>query len=155
MKCPFCEAKNTSVKDSRETDESRVIRRRRHCGKCNGRFTTFERIQFRELVVIKRTGIKRPFDRTKILKSIATALRKRHFTDEDIEKLSDRIVLELESSTTKEIKSKAIGKLIMQELAKIDPVAYIRFASVYKDFSNAQDFAKFISKIKNSKKTAK
>ena len=149
MKCPFCEAKNTSVKDSRETDESRVIRRRRHCGKCNGRFTTFERIQFRELVVIKRTGIKRPFDRTKILKSIATALRKRHFTDEDIEKLSDRIVLELESSTTKEIKSKAIGKLIMQELAKIDPVAYIRFASVYKDFSNAQDFAKFISKIKN------
>lgn len=149
MKCPFCEAKNTSVKDSRETDESRVIRRRRHCGKCNGRFTTFERIQFRELVVIKRTGAKRPFDRTKILKSIATALRKRNFTDEDIEKLSDRIVLELESSTTKEIKSKAIGKLIMQELAKIDPVAYIRFASVYKDFSNAQDFAKFISKIKN------
>lgn len=149
MKCPFCEAKNTSVKDSRETDESRVIRRRRHCGKCNGRFTTFERIQFRELVVIKRTGSKRPFDRTKILKSIATALRKRNFTDEDIEKLSDRIVLELESSTTKEIKSRAIGKLIMQELAKIDPVAYIRFASVYKDFSNAQDFAKFISKIKN------
>ena len=97
----------------------------------------------------KRTGAKRPFDRTKILKSIATALRKRNFTNEDIEKLSDRIVLELESSTTKEIKSRAIGKLIMQELAKIDPVAYIRFASVYKDFSNAQDFAKFISKIKN------
>lgn len=149
MRCPFCETKNTSVKDSRETDESRVIRRRRHCSKCNGRFTTFERIQFRELVVIKRTGAKRPFDRTKILKSIATALRKRNFTNEDIEKLSDRIVLELESSTTKEIKSRAIGKLIMQELAKIDPVAYIRFASVYKDFSNAQDFAKFISKIKN------
>ena len=103
MKCPFCETKNTSVKDSRETDESRVIRRRRHCSKCNGRFTTFERIQFRELVVIKITGAKRPFDRTKILKSIATALRKRNFTNEDIEKLSDRIVLELESSTTKEI----------------------------------------------------
>ena len=149
MKCPFCEAKNTSVKDSRETDESRMIRRRRHCSNCNGRFTTFERIQFRELVVIKRTGSKRPFDRTKIFKSIATALRKRNFTNEDIEKLADRIVLELESSTTKEIKSRAIGKLIMQELAKIDPVAYIRFASVYKDFSNAQDFAKFISKIKN------
>ena len=149
MKCRFCESKNTSVKDSRETDESKVIRRRRHCSNCNGRFTTFERIQFRELVVIKRTGSKRPFDRTKILKSITTALRKRNFTNEDIEKLSDRIVLELESSTTKEIKSKAIGKLIMQELAKIDPVAYIRFASVYKDFSNAQDFAKFISKIKN------
>lgn len=149
MKCPFCKTKNTSVKDSRETDESRVIRRRRFCNNCNGRFTTFERIQFRELVVIKRTGSKRPFDRTKILKSISTALRKRNFTDDDIEKLTDRIVLELESSTTKEIKSRAIGKLIMQELAKIDPVAYIRFASVYKDFSNAQDFAKFISKIKN------
>lgn len=149
MKCPFCEAKNTSVKDSRETDEARVIRRRRHCSNCNGRFTTFERIQFRELVVIKRTGTKRPFDRTKILKSITTALRKRNFTNEDIEQLTERIVLELESLPIKEIKSRAIGKLIMQELAKIDPVAYIRFASVYKDFSNAQDFAKFISKIKN------
>lgn len=149
MKCPFCEAKNTSVKDSRDTDESRVIRRRRHCNECNGRFTTFERIQFRELVVIKRTGAKRPFDRTKILKAISTALRKRNVTDDDIEKLTDNIVLELESSATREIKSRTIGKLIMQELAKIDPVAYIRFASVYKDFSDAQDFAKFISKIKN------
>ncbi len=148
MKCPFCEAKNTSVKDSRDTDESRVIRRRRHCNECNGRFTTFERIQFRELVVIKRTGAKRPFDRTKILKAISTALRKRNVTDDDIEKLTDNIVLELESSATREIKSRTIGKLIMQELAKIDPVAYIRFASVYKDFSDAQDFAKFISKIK-------
>ena len=149
MKCPFCEARNTSVKDSRETDEARVIRRRRYCSNCNGRFTTFERIQFRELVVVKRTGAKRPFDRTKILKSITTALRKRNFTNEDIEQLTERIVLELESLPTKEIKSRAIGKLIMQELAKIDPVAYIRFASVYKDFSNAQDFAKFISKIKS------
>lgn len=149
MKCPFCEAKNTSVKDSRDTDESRVVRRRRHCNKCNGRFTTFERIQFRELVVVKRTGAKRPFDKTKILKAISTALRKRNFTDDDIEKLTDKIVLELESSSTREIKSRTIGKLIMQELAKIDPVAYIRFASVYKDFANAQDFAKFISKIKN------
>ena len=149
MKCPFCEATNTSVKDSRDTDESRVIRRRRHCNQCNGRFTTFERIQVRELVVLKKTGAKRPFDRTKILKAIATALRKRNFTDDDIEKLTDNIVLELESSATREIKSRTIGKLIMQELAKIDPVAYIRFASVYKDFSDAQDFAKFISKIKN------
>lgn len=149
MKCPFCEAKNTSVKDSRETDEAKAIRRRRHCSNCNGRFTTFERVQFRELIVVKRTGAKRPFDRTKILKSITTALRKRNFTNEDIEQLAERIILELESSTTKEIKSRTIGKLIMQELAKIDPVAYIRFASVYKDFSNAQDFAKFISKIKN------
>jgi transcriptional repressor NrdR len=149
MKCPFCEALNTSVKDSRDSDESRVIRRRRHCNECKGRFTTFERIQIRELVVIKRTGAKRPFDRTKILKAITTALRKRNFTNDDIEKLTDKIVLEIESSSTREIKSRMIGKLIMQELANIDPVAYIRFASVYKDFADAQDFAKFISKIAN------
>jgi transcriptional repressor NrdR len=149
MKCPFCDAIDTSVKDSRDSDESRVIRRRRHCNKCKGRFTTFERIQFRELVVIKRTGAKRPFDRTKILKAITTALRKRNFTNDDIEKLTAKIVLEIESSSKREIKSRMIGKLIMQELANIDPVAYIRFASVYKDFANAQDFARFISKIKS------
>jgi transcriptional repressor NrdR len=149
MKCPFCQARNTFVKDSRETDEAKVIRRRRHCENCNGRFTTFERIQLRELSVIKRSGAKKPFDRIKIMQSIATALRKRNFTNEDIEKLTESIVLQIESSTNKEIKSRAIGKLIMKELEKIDPVAYIRFASVYKDFSNAQDFAKFISKIKN------
>ena len=91
MKCPFCEAKSTSVKDSRETDEAKAIRRRRHCSNCNGRFTTFERVQFRELIVVKRTGAKRPFDRTKILKSIATALRKRNFTNEDIEQLQEQV----------------------------------------------------------------
>jgi len=149
MKCPFCQSTDISVKDSRDTNEGKVIRRRRHCGNCNGRFTTFERIQIRELVVVKRTGIKRPFDRVKILKSITTALRKRNIADEEIEKLTDKIVVELESSSSTEINSRMIGKLIMQELAKIDPVAYIRFASVYKDFATAQDFAKFISKIKN------
>ena len=147
MKCPFCNEKNTFVKDSRNTDDSKVTRRRRQCVKCNGRFTTFDRIQLRELIVIKRTGIKRPFDRSKILKSITTALRKRNFSEEEIDKLTDNIVLELESSYKGEIKSRQIGRLIMQELAKIDHVAYIRFASVYKDFSTAQDFAKFISKI--------
>lgn len=150
MRCPYCQSTDTSVKDSRDTDEGRVIRRRRLCSSCHGRFTTFERIQIRELVVVKRTGVRRPFDRSKILKSIATALRKRNITDEQVEKLADKIVLELESSSKKEINSRMIGKLIMQELAKIDPVAYIRFASVYKDFSTAQDFAKFISKIKNN-----
>lgn len=150
MKCPFCSEENTSVKDSRNTDEGRVVRRRRSCKKCKGRFTTFERIQFRELTVVKRTGIKKPFDRTKILKSIATALRKRNFNSEEIEKLADKIVLSLESSVEKEIKSTVIGKLIMRELEKIDQVAYIRFASVYKDFSNTQDFAKFISKIRST-----
>jgi len=149
MKCPFCQSEDISVKDSRDTNEGKVIRRRRHCSKCNGRFTTFERIQIRELIVIKRTGTKRPFDRIKILNSISTALRKRNFTDEDVEKLTDKIVVQLESSTSREINSRMIGQLIMKELSKIDPVAYIRFASVYKDFATAQDFAKFISTIKN------
>ena len=149
MQCPFCKSVDISVKDSRNTDENRVIRRRRYCGNCSGRFTTFERIQTRELVVVKRTGSKRPFDRTKIVKSIATALRKRNFTDQQVDKFTDKIVVELESSSSREINSRMIGKLIMQELAKIDQVAYIRFASVYKDFATAQDFAKFISKIKN------
>lgn len=116
---------------------------------CGGRFTTFEHIQIRELVVIKRTGAKRPFDRTKIFKSIATALRKRNFTDQQVDKFTDKIVVELESSSSREINSRMIGKLIMQELAKIDQVAYIRFASVYKDFETVKDFAKFIGKIKN------
>jgi len=147
MLCPFCKSPDISVKDSRNTDECKVIRRRRHCNNCLGRFTTFERIQLRELVVVKRTGTKRPFDRDKLSKSIMTALRKRNFTDQQIEKFTDKIILELESSASGEITSRMIGKLIMKELAKIDPVAYIRFASVYKDFSTAQDFAKFISKL--------
>ena len=150
MKCPFCQSADNVVKDSRQTDEGKVIRRRRSCLKCNGRFTTFERVQLRELIIVKKSGAKRPFDRVKILKSIATALRKRNFTEEEIEKIANRITLEIESSSSKEVQSQMIGKLIMQELAKIDQVAYIRFASVYKDFSTAQDFAKFIGKIKEN-----
>jgi transcriptional repressor NrdR len=148
MKCPFCQTANTYVKDSRESDEGKVIRRRRLCSKCKGRFTTFERIQLREITIIKRSGAKKPFDRAKILQSIATALRKRNFINEEVEQIANKISLELESSNIREIQSKMVGKLIMQELAQIDPVAYIRFASVYKDFTGAQDFAKFISKIK-------
>ncbi len=149
MKCPFCHAPETLVKDTRETEEGRVIRRRRSCTQCRGRFTTFERVQIRELSVIKKSGAKRPFDRNKILKSISTALRKRNFSDEIIENIANNIILEIESSSARDVESRAIGKLIMSELAKIDPVAYIRFASVYKDFANAQDFAKFIGQIKN------
>lgn len=150
MKCPFCEYTDTYVKDSRDTDYGKVIRRRRHCNKCGGRFTTFERMQLRELIVIKRSGAKRPFDRLKVLKSISTALRKRNFSNDKIEKIVEKIVLGLESSSLKEIPTRKIGKLIMQELGEIDPVAYIRFASVYNDFATAQDFAKFISKIKKN-----
>ena len=147
MKCPFCDSPDTNVKDSRNTDEGKVVRRRRHCSNCGGRFTTFERIQIRELIVVKRSGAKRPFDRTKIEKSIITALRKRNFSDKQIEALSDKIILELESGSTKEIPTRKIGKLIMDELAKVDPVAYIRFASVYKDFANIEDFTRFIGKL--------
>ena len=147
MKCPFCNESDTNVKDSRNTDDGKVIRRRRHCIKCGGRFTTFERIQLRDLVVLKRSGSKRPFDPTKVAKSIATALRKRNFTQDQIEELSKRVILELESGSMKEIPTRKIGKLIMDELEKIDPVAYIRFASVYKDFTNIEDFTKFISKL--------
>ena len=150
MKCPFCQSADNVVKDSRQTDEGKVIRRRRSCLKCNGRFTTFERVQLRELIIVKKSGAKRPFDRVKILKSITTALRKRNFLEEEIEEIANRITLEVESSNSKEVQSQMIGKLIMQELAKIDQVAYIRFASVYKDFSTAQDFAKFIGKIKEN-----
>lgn len=148
MRCPFCLKTDTFVKDSRDTEDGHAVRRRRYCSKCSGKFTTFERVQLRELVVIKRSGIKKAFDRDKIYKSIATALRKRNISDEVITEITNRVVLELESNNIREIPTRKIGELIMQELAQVDQVAYIRFASVYRDFNNAQDFAKFVSKIK-------
>jgi transcriptional repressor NrdR len=148
MNCPFCHVSGTFVKDSRDTDNGAMIRRRRFCSSCKGRFTTFERIQLRELFVIKRTGIKKPFNRDKIQNSIITALRKRHIPEDKTNEVINRIVLELESSTNREVSTRKIGEMIMQELVKIDLVAYIRFASVYKDFSSAGDFAKFVGKIK-------
>lgn len=149
MRCPYCTNMETVVKDSRTTEEGKVVRRRRQCTECGGRYTTFERLQLRELVVVKRSGYKRPFDRNKILHSIATAMRKRNFDDAKIEEITNNVVLQIESSTSKEIPTRKIGNLIMKELAKNDLVAYIRFASVYKDFADAQDFAKFINKIKH------
>jgi transcriptional repressor NrdR len=151
MKCPFCFTIGAFVKDSRETDNGNIIRRRRYCKGCGGRFTTFERVQLGELLVIKRSGIKKAFDRNKVLKSIATAVRKRNISEETINQITNKIVLESESSSSREIPTRKIGELIMQELAKIDLVAYVRFASVYKDFSSAQDFARFVNKIKPSK----
>lgn len=149
MICPFCLEADTNVRDSRNTDNGKVVRRRRYCGSCGGRFTTFERLHMRELVVIKRSGAKRPFDRTKISQSVTTAIRKRNFSEKKVEEIIDKIILELESGSAKEIPTRKIGNLIMQELAKVDPVAYIRFASVYKDFNNIEDFTKFISKLRN------
>lgn len=150
MRCPYCTNIDTVVKDSRTTDEGKVVRRRRQCSNCGGRYTTFERLQMRELVVIKRSGYKRPFDKNKILQSIATAMRKRNFDDTKIEEIANNVVVQIESSTSKEIQTKKIGNLIMKELAKNDLVSYIRFASVYKDFADAQDFANFINKIKHN-----
>jgi transcriptional repressor NrdR len=148
MKCPFCSAADTIVKDSRTTQDGFVTRRRRNCPACGRKFTTFERIELRKLLVVKRSGVKKLFDRNKVQKSIATAVRKRNISEDTINEITGRIALELESQNTHEISTRKIGELIMQELAKIDHVAYVRFASVYKDFSSAQDFAKFVSKIK-------
>src|ERR1044071_6831437 len=148
MNCPFCHKAGTYVKDSRETENGVVIRRRRYCSNCRGRFTTFERIQLRELFVIKRTGVKKPFNRDKVQNSITTAVRKRNISSDKINEITNQIVLELESSNNREVPTRKIGEMIMQELAKIDHVAYIRFASVYRDFTSPGDFAKFVSKIK-------
>lgn len=147
MKCPFCTNIDTIVKDSRETESGAVIRRRRRCNSCNSKFTTFERVQLKELVVVKKSGAKKPFDRNKIFDSIATAVRKRNIDDIAINAIVNRIVLDLETQGAREVTSRKIGEIIMEELAKLDPVAYIRFASVYKDFSTVQDFTRFINKI--------
>jgi transcriptional repressor NrdR len=149
MNCPFCQNSGTYVKDSRDSENGSVVRRRRHCESCKGKFTTFERIQLRELFVIKRTGVKKSFNRDKVYNSIITALRKRNISEDKINEITNRIVLELESNTNREVPTKKIGELIMHELAKVDHVAYVRFASVYKDFTSASDFAKFVSQIKN------
>lgn len=148
MRCPFCNFIDTQVKDSRNTEEDTVIRRRRICTKCKSRFTTFERVMLKELFVIKRSGTKKKFDREKIMQSMLAAVRKRNVKEEDLEKIADRIVHEIEKSSKGEINTRNIGAMIMKSLAEIDQVAYIRFASVYKDFNSVKDFAKFIGDLK-------
>jgi transcriptional repressor NrdR len=149
MNCPFCQEASTEVKDSRSTEENKAIRRRRWCSRCKGRFTTFERITLRELFVVKRSGVKKKFDREKVVKSMLAAVRKRKVSIQQIEEIADKILHELECSSAGSILTRKIGEMIMKSLASIDQVAYIRFASVYRDFSSAQDFAKFISGIKS------
>ena len=144
MRCPFCGKDDTQVKDSRASDDGVSIRRRRLCTSCGSRFTTFERIQLRDLIVIKRNGKKIQFDRDKILKSMLLALRKRQTNDEAIDRAVNGIVRQLESSGDSEIQSKFIGELVMNALAEIDNVAYIRYASVYRNFREASDFGKFV-----------
>lgn len=151
MRCPFCGNDDTQVKDSRPSEDGSSIRRRRSCPKCGSRFTTFERVQLRELTVIKKNGQRRPFDRDKLLRSVSIACRKRPVTQEQIETMVNNVVRELEMTGENEIASDRIGEAIMFALAKLDKVAYIRFASVYKDFREAKDFEEFVDKIEGKK----
>lgn len=147
MRCPFCGNDDTQVKDSRPTEDNSAIRRRRFCPNCGARFTTFERIQLRELTVIKKNGLKVPFDRDKLARSIMIATRKRPIDPDRIERLINGIVRRLESSGESEIKSDSIGELVMDGLAALDKVAYVRFASVYRNFREAKDFEEFIGSL--------
>lgn len=147
MRCPYCAGENTQVKDSRPTEENAAIRRRRVCPDCGGRFTTFERVQLRELVVVKRSGRKVPFDRNKLATSIQIALRKRAIDPERVERMISGIVRQLESLGDVEVQSEQIGELVMEALKGLDPVAYVRFASVYRDFREASDFAQVLGEI--------
>ena len=144
MKCPFCGNVDSQVKDSRPSDDGAAIRRRRSCPNCNGRFTTFERVQLRELMILKRNGRRTPFDRDKLERSLAIALRKRPIQPEQVEQMVSRIVRQLESLGETEIPSSVVGDFIMKALKSVDEVAYVRYASVYKDFRHTGDFAKFL-----------
>lgn len=147
MKCPFCGNADTQVKDSRPSDDGSIIRRRRACSECGSRFTTLERVQIRELIVLKREGERRPFDRDKIERSLSIALRKRPVGAESIEQLVNNIVKSLEAMGEAEIPSQVIGQHVMETLKSIDKVAYIRYASVYRDFTEAEDFEKFVEEL--------
>jgi transcriptional repressor NrdR len=147
MRCPFCGFEDTQVKDSRPTDDRSSIRRRRLCPNCAARFTTFERVQLRELTVVKKNGEREPFDRDKLARSLFIALRKRPVEAERIERVINSIVRQLESSGETEIPSDQIGALVMESLATLDQVAYVRFASVYRNFREAKDFGDFIGRI--------
>ena len=142
MRCPSCGSLDTQVKDSRPTEDSAVIRRRRVCLTCNFRFTTFERVQLRELVVIKRNGRRVPFDRDKLMRSVQVALRKRPVDPEQIEQMVSKVVRDLESIGESEITSETIGEAVMEHLRNLDDVAYVRFASVYKNFREPRDWAR-------------
>lgn len=150
MRCPFCGGLDTQVKDSRPTDDSSAIRRRRVCPDCGGRFTTFERVQLRELIVVKRSGRREIFDRDKLQKSIDVALRKRAADVERVERMINGIVRQLESQSEGEVSSEKVGELIMEGLKGLDDVAYVRFASVYRNFEEASDFRNFLGELAQS-----
>ncbi len=150
MRCPFCGNEDTQVKDSRPTEDNTAIRRRRFCPACSARFTTFERIQLRELTVLKKGGQRVPFDRDKLERSILIATRKRPVEGARIERMINGIVRRLESSGESDIPSDVVGEMVMEGLANLDPVAYVRFASVYRNFREARDFEDFVGKLSGS-----
>jgi transcriptional repressor NrdR len=146
LRCPFCGSENTSVKDSRSAEDDTAVRRRRVCESCGARFTTFERVQLREITVVKRDGKRVPFDRDRLARSITIALRKRPVDREQIDQMVSGIARKLESAGEPEVSSNDVGELAMEALRMVDPVGYVRFASVYRDFRDPSDFAQFIEK---------
>ena len=152
MRCPFCSNKEPQVRDSRPSEDNSTIRRRRVCPGCGGRFTTFERVQLRELYVLKRTGQKVVFDRDKLMRSVQVATRKRPVDIDKLEQMVSGIVRQLENRGDTIISSELIGTLIMEGLRQIDDVSYVRFASVYKDFREAKDFEEFLEEISDTNK---
>jgi len=147
MRCPYCGGLDTQVKDSRPTEDSSSIRRRRVCPDCGGRFTTFERVQLRELMVVKKSGRRVPFDRDKLVRSVQVALRKRDVEPERVERMVNGVVRELESQTDGDIPTERIGELVMEGLKALDDVAYVRFASVYRNFREARDFNAIVGEL--------
>ena len=147
MRCPYCGNGDTQVKASRPTEDNTAIRRRRYCADCGGRFTTFERVQLRELTVVKRTGRRVPFDREKLMRSVQIALRKRPVEPERIERMVSGMVRQLESRGENDVNAETIGKLVMEGLRVLDDVAYVRFASVYKNFREAKDFEELLGEL--------
>jgi transcriptional repressor NrdR len=152
MRCPFCGNEDTQVKDSRSAEDGSSIRRRRQCTACGGRFTTFERVQLRELVVIKSSGRKVAFDREKLMRSVNIAMRKRNVDPERVEQMVSGIIRQLESTGEGEIPSKLIGEYVMEGLATLDDVAYVRYASVYKNFKEARDFEQFLDGLEGEER---
>lgn len=144
MRCPFCSNPETQVKDSRPSEDGTAIRRRRNCPECGGRFTTFERVQLRDLMIVKRNGRRTPFDRAKLERSITLAMRKRPIDQERVDRMVSGIVRQLESMGETDIASHDVGELVMKALKSLDEVAYVRYASVYRDFRETSDFAKFL-----------
>lgn len=148
MRCPFCMSERTEVKDTRMSDDGASVRRRRHCPDCMSRFTTVERVHLREMQVMKKDGLSETFDREKLAQSLRLALHKRPVSDDKIEKIATGIVRKLESNGESEVKSETIGELVMAALKEIDQVAYVRFASIYRNFHETKDFEKFIDDLR-------